>query len=212
MTITHNVRDAIFVKPIGQVNGFRVVVPEPLDGQETIELSKLMNKIFPTHETDRIRVRTKQFQTFDGPLKPLAYQKWLCFQTWDIYFKKWIDHATQYQRPAVEDKYFEGGKNFRVVYFNMKFLIAWKYCNELWDKDQTTEDHLFLMRVGQKLLTQADLGKTMVKWQTHHTLYAFDENNMRPHYPMESDYAATIQHKKSKGILSESLKFHGKFA
>jgi len=44
-----------------------------------------------------------------------------------------------------------------------------------------------------------------------HYIYAFDEQKMRPHYPFESDYAATVGASNNHYIITETLALHGRF-
>ena len=74
-------------------------------------------------------------------------------------------------------------------------------------------DCKFLIEVAEKLLIKGEIVKTRIrKEQSLHLIYSFIEDNMRPHYPMESDYAATLRHVKSKGPSGRSLELYGEFA
>jgi hypothetical protein len=43
-------------------------------------------------------------------------------------------------------------------------------------------------------------------------IYAFDQDCMRPYYPLESDYAALVGHRRKYGPIATELELHGKFA
>lgn len=56
--------------------------------------------------------------------------------------------------------------------------------------------------------------KTLMSGSDVHLLYAFDRSKMRPHFPCESDYAATVRCFKGKGRRNpviKSFKLHGHF-
>lgn len=57
---------------------------------------------------------------------------------------------------------------------------------------------------------KANLHDSLPDGHRIHYIYAFDEQKMRPHYPYESDYAATVG-TNNKRIISETLELHGQF-
>ena len=58
---------------------------------------------------------------------------------------------------------------------------------------------------------QAELQKTLTKNQRVHTVYAYDDGKRRPHYPWESDYAATVGCRGGAAANGWKLRLHGKF-
>lgn len=65
--------------------------------------------------------------------------------------------------------------------------------------------------MASQLIWQAKLQKTLTKNQRVHTVYAYDDHRRRPHYPWESDYAATVGCKDKIAANGWKLMLHGKF-
>lgn len=58
------------------------------------------------------------------------------------------------------------------------------------------------------------MDRTLMSGSDVHLLYAFDRNMMRPHFPSESDYAATVRCFKGKGRRNPvipAMKLHGQY-
>lgn len=49
-----------------------------------------------------------------------------------------------------------------------------------------------MLQVIKQMFYKAEMRATLVQYQRSHIIYAFDTDHMRPHWPMESDYAATV--------------------
>ena len=97
----------------------------------------------------------------------------------------WLDVETK----VVGRNLGKATENHRCIYLERKVLYAWAYCNEL--KAPSIREWRFL-RIIHQLFWKAKLQFTLAKKDKVHFVYSHDEEYPRPHYPLESDYAATV--------------------
>ena len=90
-------------------------------------------------------------------------------------------------------------------------LFAWKYSISKREANQTEDDWL-LQQAMRQLFYKAEMQRLMKNTKTWNLLiYTFKPMEMRPYFPLESDYVATCLVGKKNLLLVDRLELHGCF-
>ena len=130
-------------------------------------------------------------------------------QCWDAFDRDWSDYDIESRSMLSPSESNKASKDLRVLYLSRRLLFAWQYCIE--QENDKCHQHWFVLKLASQLFWQAELQKTLTKNQRVHTVFAYDDANMRPNYPCESDYAATVGCKGGIAASGWKLRLHGRF-